>query len=504
MDWIINDTTINELRYCHQSTSVDFNRPEREAGPQLSFNSFTTPILTAFSQGRNSPVDEFTDNLTKVRGHHTFKFGGQLRFTDEFGFNDAGIYPNVSLTTANGNVPAAALSPARLNANQVTAFQNLYNDLLGRISSVTETFYSNLNSFQPAGTPRVRNFLYHQYGFFGRDDWRITPPLTLNLGLRWEFFPVPSEENGLQGILTPQSALNTATQADNLTVQASSKWYKNDWHSFAPRFGFAWDPWGDGKTAIRGGFGIFYDRVVGAAANSIDGGTPGLSQSATLFPNSGGTDVRFGTAPPLPLQPASPVLTLPATRSFGTADIVNPNLTNGYVQQWNLNIQRQIAKNTILDVGYVANRGVKLFYEVNLNQSQIFNNGFLPAYNQIASNVSNPSAIPLSNPIVGIFGSAQTAISSIGATTLTNHAAGTAAATIDQSFFGKYAGAGLSEFYLRNFPQFQNLLYGNSDGRSEYNSLQVRLQRQIGALRLTSNFTWSKSLDNDQSAATRQ
>ena len=179
MDWTISDTLVNEFRYGHQSASVDFNRPEREAGPQLSFNTFTTPILTAFRQGRNSPVNEYTDNLTKVRGHHTFKFGGQLRFTDEFGFNDAGIYPNVSLSTANGNVPAASVSPAGLTATQLTTFQGLYNDLLGRISSVTQTFYSNLNTFQAAGTPRVRNFIFHEYGFFGQDDWRITPRLTI-------------------------------------------------------------------------------------------------------------------------------------------------------------------------------------------------------------------------------------------------------------------------------------------------------------------------------------
>jgi outer membrane receptor protein involved in Fe transport len=502
MDWTISSSMVNEFRYGHQSASVNFNRPEREAGPMLSFNSFTTPILTAFPQGRNSPVNEYTDNMTKVRGHHTIKFGGQLRFTDQYGFNDAGIYPNISLSTANGNTPPSSVSPAGLTATQLTTFQNLYNDLLGRISSVTETFYSNLNTFQAAGTPRVRNFLYHEYGFFAQDDWRITPRLTLNLGLRWEFYPVPNEMNGQQGILTPQSALNIGSQADNLTVQASSKWYQNDYHSFAPRFGFAWDPWGDGKTAIRGGYGIFYDRIVGAASSSIDGGTPGFSQSSTLLPNSAGTDVRIGTAPPLPVQPSAPILTLPNTRSFATADIVNPNLTNGYVQQWNLNIQRQIGRHTILDVGYVANRGVKLFYEVNLNQSHIFGNGFLNAFNQLAANVTTPSAVPLSNPIVGIYGSATAAISSIGASNLTNGAVGTAAATIDQSFSKNYAGAGLSEYYLRNFPQFQTLLYGNNDGRSEYNSLQVRLQHQFSGLRLTGNFTWSKSIDNDQSSAT--
>ena len=96
--------------------------------------------------------------------------------------------------------------------------------------------------------------------------------------------------------------------------------------------------------------------------------------------------------------------------------------------------------------------------------------------------MNTPNAVPLSNPIVSIFGSASAAISSIGASNLTNGAAGTAAATIDQSFYTKYAGAGVSQYYLRNFPQFQSVLLGNNDGRSEYNSLQVRLQRQIGAL----------------------
>ncbi len=195
------------------------------------------------------------------------------------------------------------------------------------------------------------------------------------------------------------------------------------------------------------------------------------------------------------------MLTLPATRST-SADIVNPNLTNGYVQQFNLNFQRQIAKNTILDIGFVGNRGDKLFYEVNLNQSHIFNNGFLPAFQQLAANVTTPTAVPTTNPIVAIYGTAAAAISSIGASNLNNGAVGTAAATIDQSFYTKYAGAGLSEYYLRNFPQFTSLLYGNNDGHSRYNSLQIRLQHQFAGLRVTGNYTWSKSLDNDQPAGT--
>ena len=140
---------VNEFRYGHQSATVAFIRPEREPGAMVSFNTWTTPILTAFPQGRNSPVNEYTDNVTKIHGSHTIKFGGQLRFTDQYGYNAAGIYPNVSLSTANSNVPPTSVNPpGSISSANLTIFQGMYNDLLGRISSVTETYYSNLSQWQ--------------------------------------------------------------------------------------------------------------------------------------------------------------------------------------------------------------------------------------------------------------------------------------------------------------------------------------------------------------------
>ena len=96
-----------------------------------SFNTWTNPMLTAFAQGRNSPVNEYTDNLTKIHGNHTFKFGGNSASPSSTAINDAGIYPNERLSTAHGNTPQYQRHPGRSHLHALTTFQGMYNDLLG-------------------------------------------------------------------------------------------------------------------------------------------------------------------------------------------------------------------------------------------------------------------------------------------------------------------------------------------------------------------------------------
>ncbi|MDR3698869.1 MAG: TonB-dependent receptor [Candidatus Sulfopaludibacter sp.] len=498
-DWTIDASTVNQFRYGHQSATTDFVRPDRVAGTMYSFNQWTMPIYNAFAQGRNSPVNEYTDNLTKIHGNHTIKVGGNFRFTTQWGYNDAGIYPNASLSSAaTGNTPPA-VQPAGLNSTQLTIFQGLYNNLLGRVGSVAQTFYSDLNTWQAAGTPRVRNFVFHEYGLFVQDDWKLSRNLTLNLGLRWDFSGVPSETSGFQGTLNQAANLNTVSQIDNLTIQKGSQWYNNDWNNFAPRLGLAWDPKGDGKTAIRANYGVFYDRIIGATTSLVDGNTPGFSQSVTVYPNqTPGSDLRIADGVVVPSQPAVPVLTLPATRSTSVVAF-NPNLRTGYVQMWSLNIQRQILKDTVIQAGYVANHSTKMFMNQDIDQVHP-NATALAAFNELASNYNAGTLANVSpnNVFVKMMGSASSAVSTLGASNLQTAQYNNAVNNVEQSanVQAKYQAAGVSEYFLRNYPQFLQLIYGTNSGSATYNSFQFSIHHQTKSYRIFANYTFSKSLDN--------
>jgi hypothetical protein len=494
-NWSLSPTIVNEFIFGHQSATADFLRPNRLNGPTYITNLFTDINFTGFGQGRNSPVNDFTDTITKVRGSHTFKAGANVRRTLQYAYNYAGVYPNLTTAVANGNNPPASLIPAGLSAADNNTFQSLYNDLLGRIDQVTATFYSNLKTFQGIGTPRVRNFILNESGFFVQDDWKVNRKLSLNLGLRWEYFGVPSERDGLQGSLDKAALLNTSAQITDITVQPGGSWYKKDWNNFAPRFGFAYDLMGDGKTAIRGNYGIFYDRAVGSVISTADGNTPGFSQAVPVFPNQGGTDIRLSDPYPLPQQPAAPVLTLAPIRSTSTV-FFNPNLRTGYVHSYALNIQRELFRSTILQVGYIGNRGVKLYYNEDINQPRIYGD-FLNSFKELAAFSTNGTAPSANNTLVKIFGGTPAAaVTALGASNLQRGLVGTVANSLDRNLYTRYAAAGVPATYLRNFPQFNQVVMGTNDGRSYYDSLQVSVRRTAGDLQFSANYTWSKSMDN--------
>jgi len=367
------------------------------------------------------------------------------------------------------------------------------------MSQTAVTYYSDLSKFQPAGTSRVRTFKFNEQGYFFQDDWKFRPNLTFNIGLRWEYSGIPYEQDGQQGNLDQAAKVTLWNNISNLTVVKTSNWYNNDWNNFAPRFGFAWAP-GDGKTSIRGGYGIYYDRIIGATSSSADGNTPGFSQSGNQFPNSAaGSDVRVSDGVPIAPIPGAPVLTLPANRVQTIVTIFDPNLRTGYVHQFNLTVQREIFRNTILELGYVGTRGVKLYMNRDTNQARI-QGDFLTSFLQLQAyrnnGANNGPPVPASNTLVKMFGSVNSAISTIGATNIDQGNAAAASTTVDRNNYTKYPAAGVSDYYLRNYPQFYEMVVGGNSGRLWYDSLYASWRRQVGALKLTFNYTYSKSLDN--------
>jgi hypothetical protein len=493
-DWSIRPTLINEARFGYQSASVAFLRPDRLQGPAIIPNLYTNPILPNFAQGRNSPVYDFANNLTWVKNKHTFKAGFTTRQVLQYGWNDAGIYPNVNLTLGSAPVPSS-IGPSGLSSADRQRFDQLYNDLLGRVSDITQTFYSDLDKFQAAGTPRVRNLKFGDYAWFVQDDWKVRSNLVLNIGLRWDFYGAPKEQDRLQGTIDRINLANTQSLVSDFKVVRTSQWYNSDKNNFAPRIGFAWDPRGNGKTSIRGGYGIFYDRIIGATASLVDGNTPGFAQGITTlagvdFP----VDQRISQGLVAPSQPSAPITQQPVTRQ--TSIVVFPeDMPTGYVQHMNLNVQHEIFRNTVIDVGYVRTRGLKLFTWLDINQPRIYGD-FASAVAELNAFRTSGTAPSANNTLVRIFGTPSAAVTALGATNLANGLLGTIADTVDRNNYRRYAAAGVSDFYLRNFPQYNLVIEGSNNGRSWYDSLQVTFRRQTGDVKFVVNYTFSKTMDN--------
>ena len=495
-NWMITPWLVNEFVAGHSEGDLYFIRP-RPHGPLALPNLFSEVIQSGFGDRRNSPVNQFTDNLSIVRGRHSFKTGARISLTTEFQSSNTSIWPALVLSRENGNIAssigptgAAVISPADRQR-----FESYYNDILGRVGLIRTNFYSDLQTFQPAGTPRVRNFKYNDYAFFFQDDWRVRKNLTLNLGLRYEFYGVPDERDGLQGIVVQAASINPVSNIRDVTVRKGSQWFASDRNNLAPRFGIAWDPRGDGRTSIRAGWGVYYDRIAGITTRDADGSVPGFAFTGVVFPNqAAGSDVRLSDGPVLPVAPASPTLTPGVTRT-NLLSIFDPNFRAPYVMQMNFMVQRELLRGTVLEAGYVGSRGVKLLADINMNQFKT-QGAFLTDFNQIAAFRRNAAAVPPGNVFVRLFGSPAAAVAAVSGTVFDQGAIGTAANTIDTNNFTRYPAAGLNDFFLRNYPQFGTLPVATNGGRSWYDSLQISLRRQAGAVRFSTNYTWSKSLDN--------
>src|SRR5208337_1590284 len=252
------------------------------------------------------------DDVTWARGRHTFKFGVETR--DAYSNSTNGFYERPTLdfnNFSNFGVPAFATQP-NVNCSLtpqlvdcLPTLQNMVWSLLGAVGSVTQAQFFDKGGNRTADD--LRGFRQKDFGAFAQDTFKILPNLTLNYGLRYQFNGVPYEVNNLLSTLfaDPSGPAPFTFTVAGQNDHGLPPLYSNDWHDFEPRVGIAWDPFKDGKTSIRAGYGIFHDRLFGQLLGLARGNPPFQQVFFEPF---------FGVAPCNP----------PATEEFGSICIGAP------------------------------------------------------------------------------------------------------------------------------------------------------------------------------------
>jgi outer membrane receptor protein involved in Fe transport len=396
------------------------------------------------------------EDLNWTKGKHQFKFGGsyiQTRDNRVFGAYENAVESLGGDGTIGGSIP-------NLLSGQIYQFQGAAypqgkypcvrnGTTPGRTYVVNSDCLLNLPATEPSFG---RNNHYNDGSFYAQDAWKVVPRLTLNLGLRWDYYGVQHNANpNLDSNFYLGPGANLYQQVRTGTVQIADQspvggLWAQDKDNFAPRVGFAWDIFGDGSTSLRGGYGIGYERNFGNVTFNVIQNPPNYAVISLTSEAAGGSDIPFmpvytnnfgplgGTigAQCLPRQGDVP----PGTSCFPNASLraVQQNLPTAYSQFWSAAIDRQVMRNSVLSVEYSGSKGTGLYDIANLNDAG--------------------------------YGSA---------------------------FMGDARVANRVNY------QYTNINYRGGAGFSDYNGLNVKFSTSNlfnKGLQLVANYTWSHSIDN--------
>lgn len=341
--WTISPTKVNEARLGWNRFAEGFFPQDRTFNPSsIGLDTGSTvgglPVINVggFAQIGASASDprhrvdanwDFVDNVSWTMNKHVIKFGYEFRrtsITQDLGTNFRGKLKFLTLTDfLNGDVTNGTNSPGSIAAGD-----------------------------------GLRHDYQNNHGLYVQDAYKLTSNITLNAGLRWDYFGVVSEKNNLMSNFDP---INGLVQVG---TPGLSKLYQPDYKNFAPRVSAAWDVFGKGRTVVRAGWGMFYDAF---SQDIFLGHLP--------YPSSFDPGPAYNPIGPATISSGSPVGTIVANQpvygGFGpTGDAfgVDPNIRTPYMENYNLNIQQAITHWATLQVGYVGSQGHRLFRFVDLNQ----------------------------------------------------------------------------------------------------------------------------------------
>jgi hypothetical protein len=376
-------TVLNQFKAGYVRRKANFFGPGSEGIPeQLAIDPLAGQFggSTAIPQLFTENQFQYKDDISVTKGKHQLKLGGEYRRTRNQSAFKADLWGHFWSWSAEDLITDSVFSDAVSSYYGLTAsFGGWYQ--AGAAVNPTNATVPNFN----------RGYRANEVAFYGQDDWRVNSRLTLNLGLRWEYFGPPHnvtpniDSNFYFG--TPVTPIATATNnpffptnsvfyAYEATavpqVHNTSIWNK-DLNNFGPRVGFALDALGNQKLVVRGGFGIFYDRMYNNIFENIRFNPPFYADENFGFTN------RIGAGPTL--QPG--LFSIPFTAT-NTAQFVNPalfptglpkpvprhidqNLVNAYYEQFSFGFQYAVAKDFALEASYVGTLGRKLIGILNRN-----------------------------------------------------------------------------------------------------------------------------------------
>jgi len=344
----------NRINHSH-SKGLGENWPSKlgiKGVPDDAFPQFTPAGYANLGSGsqdrRQYPIEQyhFVNNTSWIRSKHSVKFGAEVR-------------PSYNVETNR------TLISGKFTFNRpLTGLQGATNTGDGAASMLL----GYLSRFDQRGTPMLKRHSWYLAGFV-QDDWTVRRGLTLNLGLRWEVdTPMADANSRFNGFDT--QAINPVSGTPGVVRFAGINGWRiqpwdADWNNFGPRAGFAWRPFGAQRTVVRGGFGIFF-------AHPFDRGQPtaaslGYETSTALITNDNGVALPYTLSGGVPPAPAGePVRddsfgAVPRAQTSGTSvTFFETNRRAGYSEQFNLQIQRELPGQTLVEVGYLGNLSRKL------------------------------------------------------------------------------------------------------------------------------------------------
>jgi hypothetical protein len=520
--------------------------------------------ITNQSVGVDNPALFFDDSIATQRlGHYVGRPGGAL---DRFSFggpNDTfnkreqrtwTIGDTLSWTTNRHAMRIGGeFRHNEFNTNlpeeQATEFEKFDNftQLLRGVATEADTQFGITD----------KQFRFDDFSMFLADDWKLSRSLTLNLGLRYEFFGFPTEVNGrignvdfsaitntenpVAGFIVPNNVQNTGFAAVDAAIAASERADNNhtlngqDWNNVAPRLGFAWAP-GE-RWVVRGGYGMFYDRPSAAFINTVFSNYPFLREQEVTFPTAsvplntawsqqdpnfpfnqylpnrivrtpgaaGTYQIRDGTnvtagADGTPNTPVDPATGLPVRGNIAETfefRAVDRDLRTPYIQQYNFGVQRELGANMVLEVRYVGSKGTDLLEARAFNQGYDLND---PATPDHIFKRFNDAYVAAGSPNGALNAGTTARQQGVGkAFGFANPAVG---GFLDYNLAN--AGSATAAPALIGFEARTPILGFNvpeavllaNTGRSIYNSVQMNLLRRMsGGLQYNLSYTYSQSKD---------